>query len=398
MRRGTGTGISDPLAGDDTDDAVSGECLEESPEDHGICNVRDLEFVKTEDVGLPGEISRDGCDWVTAVPTADTCATSAADKAHGEFGGMDTFVHVDHERVKVDATFAGDGRGEGVEEEVHEHGLAGADVAVEVEALGCIRRWGFWFAGEEAGEERGGEGGRGRGRGGVGEELGVKGLEQLCDAALVGVGTEGARGDEGVVLLQGRAGGGGGGGAGSGGEGRRGHGLGCRGVLGAVSRCAVECSQGRRRCPHRRRCRESHGHGRLRAPPPRRLESPHRLVRRLLRPRVLPRTRLHRPPARPRPPRLRPRQPPLLRPQRPPRRLRCPSRRRTPLRHPPRPSRRADLPRCLLRVHHAQPRRPPCIHLSRCCPPHPILQVLCPTRHTPSRLSRRAAQARRTTR
>lgn len=121
------------------------ESLKESPEDHGICNVRNLELIKTEDIGLPGEISCDGCDWVSAVSTADACAASPADEAHGEFGGMDTFVYVDHEGVKVDATFPGHRRRKGVEEEVHEHGLAGTDVAVEVETLGCIWRCRFWF-------------------------------------------------------------------------------------------------------------------------------------------------------------------------------------------------------------------------------------------------------------
>lgn len=185
------------------------ESLKESPEDHGVCNVRDLEFVKTEDICFPGKISGDGNDRVAAAAT-DACAASPANEAHGKFGGMHTFVHVDHEGVKVYATFAGDGRGKGVEEEVHEHGLSGADIAVEVEALWCVWWCGLWFglfAGEEAREERRGGGeGRGRGHGrGVGEELRMKGLEMLDDAALVGIWAERARGDERVVLLQGRA-------------------------------------------------------------------------------------------------------------------------------------------------------------------------------------------------
>lgn len=242
------------------------ESLEEPSEDHGVCNIRDLELIKTEDIGLPGEISRDGCDWVAAVAAADTCAASPADEAHGEFGRMDTFVYVDHEGVEVDATFAGDGRGKGVEEEVHEHGLTGADVAIEVEALGCIRWCGFWFwwfAGEEAGEERGRgqEGcGRGNGWGGVGEELRVEGLEVLDDAVLVVIGTECARGDERVVPLQGRTRCGE---ASNGGSREDGLGHGRSGGLfrdadvdglREVSRCTPECPEDSPRA-HPRRCR-----------------------------------------------------------------------------------------------------------------------------------------------
>ena len=49
--------------------------------------------------------------------------------------GMDSFVHIDHEGVEVYAALAGDVRGKRVVEEVHEHGLAGADISVEVETL-----------------------------------------------------------------------------------------------------------------------------------------------------------------------------------------------------------------------------------------------------------------------
>ena len=122
--------MRDSLAGNNRDDAVSGKTLEKSPEDHGICNVRDLKLVEAEDVGLAGEISCDRGDWVTTVPAADACAASTTNEAHGKFGGMHTFVYVDHESVKVYAAFAGDGRGKSVEEEIHEHSLAGTDITV----------------------------------------------------------------------------------------------------------------------------------------------------------------------------------------------------------------------------------------------------------------------------
>ena len=239
------------------------EPLEESPEDHGICNVRDLEFIKAENVGVSGKITRDGDGWVTAIAAADAGAASPTDETHGEFGSMDAFMYVDHEGVKVDATLASDGRGKGVEEEVHEHGLAGANVTVEIESFGCMwwcRFWFWWGTGEEAGEERGcGEGCRGgNGRGCVSEELCVEGLEMLNDATLVWVCTERARRDERVVALQGqvrcrRTSGGGGGGRGRG----RNGGL-CRDAntdeLCVVSRCVLECAEDSPR-PHRRRRR-----------------------------------------------------------------------------------------------------------------------------------------------
>ena len=54
--------------------------------------------------------------------------------------GVDTLVHVDHEGVEVHATLVRYLWGEGVEEEVHEHRLAGAYVAVQVEAFGDFLR------------------------------------------------------------------------------------------------------------------------------------------------------------------------------------------------------------------------------------------------------------------
>lgn len=81
-----------------------------------------LKFVETQHAGLLRELSRHGEDGVAAfVP-------------HAALRGMQALVHVDHERVEVDASFAGDVWRERAVEEVHEHRLACADVAVEVEA------------------------------------------------------------------------------------------------------------------------------------------------------------------------------------------------------------------------------------------------------------------------
>lgn len=81
-----------------------------------------LELVKTQDTRLVRQIPRHGANRVAALV------------AHRGLGGVEALVHVDHERVEVHAALAGDGGREGVVEEVHEHGLAGADVAVEVQA------------------------------------------------------------------------------------------------------------------------------------------------------------------------------------------------------------------------------------------------------------------------
>ena len=53
---------------------------------------------------------------------------------------MHPFVHVDHEGMEMDAPLALDVRWDGLVEEVHEHGLARPDVAVEVQALRSVLR------------------------------------------------------------------------------------------------------------------------------------------------------------------------------------------------------------------------------------------------------------------
>ena len=66
-----------------------------------------------------------------------------------------------HKVVEVDAGFGGDMGWQGVVEEVHQHGLARANVAVHVEAFGNVGRdvlYDFLFL---AGAEHGGEEGFG---------------------------------------------------------------------------------------------------------------------------------------------------------------------------------------------------------------------------------------------
>ena len=90
-----------------------------------------LELVKAQHVRLGGEVARDGRDGVAS------CVSKL--RLHG----VHAFVHVDHEGVEVYAALAGDVRGKRVVEEVHEHGLAGADISVEVETF----RQPFWWGG-----------------------------------------------------------------------------------------------------------------------------------------------------------------------------------------------------------------------------------------------------------
>lgn len=71
------------------------QAIQESAEDHGVSDVRHLELVEAQDVCFPREIPYDRRDGVTAT-------------VHGGLGGMDTLVDVDHEGVKVDATFVND--------------------------------------------------------------------------------------------------------------------------------------------------------------------------------------------------------------------------------------------------------------------------------------------------
>ena len=90
-----------------------------------------MELVETQDVRLRRELAGHRLDGVpAAVP-------------HLLLHGVYALVHVDHEGVEVYAALAGDVRRKRVVEEVHEHGLAGADISVEVETF----RQPFWWGG-----------------------------------------------------------------------------------------------------------------------------------------------------------------------------------------------------------------------------------------------------------
>ena len=85
-----------------------------------------LELVKAEHAALRGEAPRDLGQGVALVLAL-----------RGVLGsdGVLALEHVDHEGVEVDSTLARDMWWQGVVEQVHEHGLAGSYIAVQIEPL-----------------------------------------------------------------------------------------------------------------------------------------------------------------------------------------------------------------------------------------------------------------------
>lgn len=77
-----------------------------------------LKFIETENRGISGKVSGNWNDRVSPVV------------AHGFLGSMNTFVYVNHECVEVHAPLACHTWGQGVVEEVHEHGLASSDIPI----------------------------------------------------------------------------------------------------------------------------------------------------------------------------------------------------------------------------------------------------------------------------
>ena len=98
------------------------QCLEQAPEDHGIGDVRDVHLVEAQEPGIGGDRPRHVRDGVVLNRSA----------RHRE-----ALRHVRHEGVEMGAAPAG--KGGGLVEQVHQHGLAAADGAVDVKPL---RRFG----------------------------------------------------------------------------------------------------------------------------------------------------------------------------------------------------------------------------------------------------------------
>jgi hypothetical protein len=96
------------------------QILQQSAQNHCISYICDLELVKTQDTGLLREIL--GHFGYRIAPAT----------THGYFGGMYPFMDIDHECVEMNSAFTRYRRGKGVIEQVHEHGLPGPNVPIEV--------------------------------------------------------------------------------------------------------------------------------------------------------------------------------------------------------------------------------------------------------------------------
>ena len=99
--------------------------LQQAPQDHRIGNIGTLKFVETQQLSIFSNLRRNPRHGVKVV------AVLRPDL-------VQSFVHVLHEIVEMDARLGRDIRGKSIEEEVHEHRLTATDVAVHVETLGHV--------------------------------------------------------------------------------------------------------------------------------------------------------------------------------------------------------------------------------------------------------------------
>jgi len=104
--------------------AVLEQPSKQTAENHGVGDVGDVEFVEAQQPGLIGDLVGDVADRIAVADLAELQLMSHL--AHA-------LVHVGHELVEVRPPLAPHlARGK---EEIHEHGLAAADVAENIEAL-----------------------------------------------------------------------------------------------------------------------------------------------------------------------------------------------------------------------------------------------------------------------
>ena len=108
--------------------AVGEQLLEQPAEDHGVGDVGDVEFVEAQHLGLVSQRLRHRGDGVGALALTLLLRLPLAE---------DALVHVAHEFVEMRPALAL-GR-QRIKEEVHEHGLAAADLAIDIHALGLHR-------------------------------------------------------------------------------------------------------------------------------------------------------------------------------------------------------------------------------------------------------------------
>ena len=101
--------------------------LEQTTQDHGVGDVGDLELVETEQARLPGDELRHRTDRIVALVRAET---RLARRGVPLAPLADQAVHLRHEDLEVVALFVLNPRG--VEEQVHQHGLAPPRRAPEI--------------------------------------------------------------------------------------------------------------------------------------------------------------------------------------------------------------------------------------------------------------------------
>ena len=112
------------VRGRDHDDALLEQPREQPAEDHRVGDVGDVEFVEAQEPGFLGE--RVGNE-------ADRVAVRDAAGLHLLAHAVEPLVHVRHELMEMRAPLAlHRARGE---EQVHQHGLAAPDVAVNIKPL-----------------------------------------------------------------------------------------------------------------------------------------------------------------------------------------------------------------------------------------------------------------------
>ena len=167
------------VRGGDDHDAVREQLREQPAENHGVGDVGDVEFVEAEQPGLVEQLLGDEPDRIFAFVLAELHLLAQRENA---------FVHVEHEFVKMRAALAR--HRTRFEEQIHQHGLAAADVAVDVEAL--ERRL---LAVAEQPAER-----RGFARQAMLRDPHLEPCQRLDDGELRVVAADAARGDAGGVL------------------------------------------------------------------------------------------------------------------------------------------------------------------------------------------------------
>ena len=106
------------VGGGDHDDSAGEQRLEQAAQDQGVGDVSDLELVEAEQRRLGGDLVGERRDRVALMFPAPR---------------VDAGVALLHERVEMDAAFAGDLGS--AEEQVHQHGFPAADLADEVQAV-----------------------------------------------------------------------------------------------------------------------------------------------------------------------------------------------------------------------------------------------------------------------